>query len=273
MQCALHGSSPEYSSREVPPVDIERIVAACRVAGEVILDIYSRDFEVESKADDSPLTEADTAANVVIMDVLATHYPAIPVISEENKEVPYAQRSGWGEFWLVDPLDGTREFVKKNGEFTVNIALVHDGIPAAGVVYRPVDGTLYCAESGAGAFKSIGSGMPERIFNDRHYSTCDEVRVVASRSHWTPETDAFVEQLHAEGKVVECLVAGSSLKLCLVAEGAANVYPRFGPTMEWDTGAAHCVVLESGRQVLNYQTGEPLLYNKASLRNPWFMVE
>lgn len=269
----MHGSSPEYSSLEVSSVDLEKIVAAARAAGEEIMDIYSRDFEVEYKADDSPLTEADKAANAVIMDVLSTHYPAMPVISEENKEVPYSQRSGWGEFWLVDPLDGTREFVKKNGEFTVNIALVHDGAPVAGVVYRPVDGTLYCAESGAGAFKSIGGGMPERIFNDRHYSTCDEVTVVASRSHRTPETDAFVEGLHAEGKAVECLAAGSSLKLCLVAEGSANVYPRFGPTMEWDTGAAHCVVLESGRQVLNYQTGEPLLYNKPSLRNPWFVVE
>ena len=254
-------------------VDLEKIAATARAAGEQILDIYSRDFEVELKADDSPLTEADRLANAVIMEALATHYPDMPVISEENKEVPYSQRSGWSEFWLVDPLDGTKEFVKKNGEFTVNIALVRRGVPVAGVVYLPVDGTLYCAESGAGAFKSIGGGMPERIFNDRHYSTCDEVTVVASRSHRTPETDAFVEGLHAEGKAVECLAAGSSLKLCLVAEGSANVYPRFGPTMEWDTGAAHCVVLESGRQVLNYQTGEPLLYNKPSLRNPWFVVE
>ncbi len=257
----------------MPSVDIEKIVAACRAAGEEILDIYSRDFEVESKADNSPLTEADKAANAVIMDVLSTHYPAMPVISEENKQVPYEQRSGWGEFWLVDPLDGTREFVKRNGEFTVNIALVNDGKPVAGVVYRPVDGTLYCAESGAGAFKSIGSGKPERIFNDTHYSTCDEVRVVASRSHRTPDTDDFVKKLEASGKLVEYLAAGSSLKLCLVAEGAANVYPRFGPTMEWDTAAAHGIVLESGRQVHNYQTGEPLLYNKPSLRNPWFVVE
>ncbi|MFP6874691.1 MAG: 3'(2'),5'-bisphosphate nucleotidase CysQ [Verrucomicrobiales bacterium] len=254
-------------------VDLEKIAAAARAAGEEILDIYSRDFEVELKADDSPLTEADRLANAVIMDVFATHYPEMPVISEENREVPYNQRSDWSEFWLVDPLDGTKEFVKKNGEFTVNIALVRRGVPVAGVVYLPVDGTLYCAESGAGAFKTKANGKPERIFNDRHYSTEHEVIVVASRSHLTPETDAFVEGLRAEGKVVELLSAGSSLKLCLVAEGAANVYPRFGPTMEWDTGAAHAVVLEAGRKVLNHGTGEPLSYNKPSLLNPWFVVE
>lgn len=254
-------------------VDLEKIAATARAAGEQILDIYSRDFEVELKADDSPLTEADRLANAVIMEALATHYPDMPVISEENKEVPYSQRSGWSEFWLVDPLDGTKEFVKKNGEFTVNIALVRRGVPVAGVVYLPVDGTLYCAESGAGAFKTMGDGLPERISNDRHYSTEHEVSVVASRSHLTPETDAFVEGLRAEGKVVEFLSAGSSLKLCLVAEGAAHVYPRFGPTMEWDTGAAHAVVLEAGRKVINLETGEPLSYNKPSLLNPWFVVE
>jgi 3'(2'), 5'-bisphosphate nucleotidase len=257
----------------VSQVDLEKIAATARAAGEQILDIYSRDFEVELKADDSPLTEADRLANTVIMEALATYYPDMPVISEENREVPYNQRSGWSEFWLVDPLDGTKEFIKKNGEFTVNIALVRRGIPVAGVVYLPVDGTLYCAESGAGAFKTMVDGLPERISNDRHYSTENEVSVVASRSHLTPETDAFVEGLRAEGKVVKFLSAGSSLKLCLVAEGAANVYPRFGPTMEWDTGAAHAVVLEAGRKVINLKTGQPLSYNKPSLLNPWFMVE
>ena len=254
-------------------VDLDKIVVAARAAGEEILSVYSSDFEVEFKADDSPLTTADKAANAVIMDALSTHYPHIPVISEENSEVPYPERSGWGQFWLVDPLDGTKEFVKKNGEFTVNIALVNEGLPVAGIVYRPVDGTLYCAESGAGAFKSSGNAEPERIFNDRHYSSCDQVTVVASRSHRTPETDDFIEKLSAQGKSVECLAAGRSLKLCLVAEGAANVYPRFGPTMEWDTGAAHSIVLESGRQVLAYPAGEPLTYNKRSLKNPWFVVE
>ena len=142
-------------------IDLDHIAAAARSAGEEILDVYARDFEVETKADDSPLTEADRRGNAVIMDALATHYPDVPVISEENKEVPYEQRRDWSEFWLVDPLDGTKEFVKKNGEFTVNIALVRDGAPAAGVVYRPVDGTLYSAESGAGALKRRAAAVDE----------------------------------------------------------------------------------------------------------------
>ncbi len=254
-------------------IDLDKIAAAARAAGAEILEVYGRDFEVETKADDSPLTEADRRGNAVIMDALATHYPEVPVISEENREVPYEERRGWREFWLVDPLDGTKEFVKKNGEFTVNIALVRDGAPVAGVVYRPVDGTLYSAESGAGAFKITAGGRAMKIFNDRHYSTEGEVTVVASRSHLTPEVESFVAGLRGEGKSVEFLSAGSSLKLCLVAEGAATVYPRFGPTMEWDTGAAHAVVSEAGRRVLDRETGEDLAYNKESLLNPWFIVE
>ena len=254
-------------------IDLDKIAGAARTAGEEILDVYSRDFEVETKADDSPLTEADQRANAVIMDALRTHYPEVAVISEENKEIPYDERSGWSEFWLVDPLDGTKEFIKKNGEFTVNIALVREGAPVAGIVYRPVDGTLYSAEHGSGAFKTAAGRSPEKIFNPKHYSTEQEVTVVASRSHLTPEVEAFVEELRAQGKAVEFLSAGSSLKLCLVAEGAATVYPRFGPTMEWDTGAAHAIVLEAGKKVLDQGTGEALRYNKESLLNPWFIVE
>ena len=254
-------------------IDLDKIADAARAAGGEILEVYARDFDVQTKADDSPLTEADQRGNAVIMDALATHYPDVPVISEENKEVPYGERAGWAEFWLVDPLDGTKEFIKKNGEFTVNIALVRNGSPAAGVVFRPVDGTLYSAESGAGAFKTTADGVAEKIFNDKHYSTEDEVTVVASRSHMSPEVEAFVEDLRAGGKKVEFLSAGSSLKLCMVAEGAATVYPRFGPTMEWDTGAAHAVAIEAGKKVFNHETGEPLIYNKESLLNPWFIVE
>ena len=260
-------------ARKMSSIDLDKIVAAAKDAGEEILNVYSRDFEVEFKVDDSPLTAADQAANAVIMDALLTHYPGMPVISEENRAVPHSERSGWEEFWLVDPLDGTKEFVKKNGEFTVNIALVKHGAPVAGVVYRPVDGTLYCAESGSGAFKSSGHASPERISNNCHYLSSEEVTVVASRSHRTQETDDFIDDLRGKGKSVECIATGSSLKLCLVAEGAANVYPRFGPTMEWDTGAAHSIVLESGRQVLEHPAGEPLTYNKPSLKNPWFVVE
>ena len=185
----------------------------------------------------------------------------------------YSERSSWGEFWLIDPLDGTKEFIKKNGEFTVNIALIRDGFPVLGVVYLPVDEILYCAEKGSGAFKEVRSGNLSKIFNGVHYDELERIKVVASRSHITDEVKEFVEGLKNEGKEVEMISVGSSLKLCLVAEGSANIYPRFGPTMEWDTGAAQAVVMESGREVLNFETNELLNYNKKSLLNPWFVVE
>ncbi len=248
--------------------DIEIIRDTARRAGEVILEVYARDFEVETKADDSPLTEADRKANTVIVEALENQYPEIPIISEETKTLPYPDRKDWTRCWMVDPLDGTKEFVKKNGEFTVNIALVENGEPVMGVVYRPVTGAMYSAVRGEGAWLD-GS----RIENRKHYSTEEEVTVVASRSHLTPEVEEFVEQLRGEGKEVEFLSAGSSLKLCLVAEGKATVYPRFGPTMEWDTAAAHAVVSEAGKKVLRHDTGEALRYNKEDLLNPWFIVE
>ena len=195
------------------------------------------------------------------------------MISEENREIPYEERRGWDRFWLVDPLDGTKEFIKKNGEFTVNIALVEKGVPVLGVVYRPVTGTMYLGAEGVGAWRMEGEGAPEVITGGPHYAEKEAVKVVASRSHLTPEVEAFVEDLRGEGKRVEFLSAGSSLKLCLVAEGAADVYPRFGPTMEWDTGAAHAVATAAGKQVLNAETREPLAYNKEHLLNPFFIVE
>jgi len=254
-------------------IDLDRILGAAVTAGSVIMEIYERDFEVDFKSDQSPLTEADRQANSVIMDSLSTHYPHIPIISEENKEVAYAERSEWEQFWLVDPLDGTKEFIKKNGEFTVNIALIKKGLPVAGIVYRPVERISYSAESGSGAFRTLIGREAQRIHNDKHYLDQEKVSVVASRSHITPEVADFVEKLKESGKEVNLISVGSSLKLCLVAEGSANVYPRFGPTMEWDTGAAHAVVLESGRDVISHETGESLLYNKPSLLNPWFIVE
>ena len=257
----------------MPEIDLDLISSAVITAGSVIMDIYERDFEVDFKSDHSPLTEADSQANAVIMDALSTHYPRIPIISEENKEVAYAERSDWEQFWLVDPLDGTKEFIKKNGEFTVNIALIKKGFPVAGIVYRPVDRISYSAELGSGAFKTLIGGETKRIRNDRHYLDQEKVSVVASRSHITPEVADFVEELKESGKEEDLISVGSSLKLCLVAEGSASVYPRFGPTMEWDTGAAHAVVLESGRNVISHETRKPLLYNKPSLLNPWFIVE
>ena len=258
---------------EAHGIQLEPLLEAAREAGAKILEIYGRDFEVDYKEDESPLTEADKASNEVIMAFLRRAHPDIPVISEENKQLDYAERKDWTRFWLVDPLDGTKEFIKKNGEFTVNIALVENGVPVLGVVYRPVTGTIYLGLAGEGACKIQDGGEPEWISGGPHYSELDEVKVVASRSHLTPEVEEFVEKLRINGKTVDFLSAGSSLKLCLVAEGEADVYPRFGPTMEWDTGAAHAVAVAAGKKVVNADTGAPLRYNKEDLLNPFFIVE
>jgi len=258
---------------EAHGVAIAPLMDTARVAGAKILEVYGRDFEVEYKGDDSPLTEADKAANRIIMAFLDSSHAGTPVISEENREIAYEQRRDWHRFWLVDPLDGTKEFIKKNGEFTVNIALVEKGRPVLGVVYRPVNDILYLGVENAGAWRIGGGGHPRVLEGGPHYSEKDQVQVVASRSHLTPEVEAFVEELRRQGKEVAFLSAGSSLKLCLVAEGTADVYPRFGPTMEWDTGAAQVVATAAGRQVLNAETREPLAYNKENLLNPYFIVE
>ena len=253
-------------------IDLVGLLAATKRAGEVILEVYARDFEVEYKGDDSPLTEADKAGNAVLMEFLRGSYAEIPIISEENKAEDYAVRKDWKRFWLVDPLDGTKEFIKKNGEFTVNVALIEDGVPILGVVYRPTTETFHLGVVGEGAWRIEGDS--ETLLEKQpHYSSLEKVRVVASRSHLTPEVEQFVADLKQAGKEVEFLSAGSSLKLCLVAEGAADVYPRFGPTMEWDTGAAHAVALAAGRQVNNRETGQALAYNKENLLNPYFIVE
>lgn len=255
------------------PIDIQAIIQIAKDAGKAILEIYSKDFEVLEKEDASPLTEADQKSNQVILDGLEELYPDIPFISEESKETAYDDRRSWAKFWLIDPLDGTKEFVKKNGEFTVNIALVENGEPVLGVVYIPVQDKVFFAEKGKGAFSMVGNNNPEKLHNPYHYSDKEHVVVVASRSHLSQEVLDFVENLKASGKKVDFLSAGSSLKFCLVADGKADVYPRLGPTMEWDTGAAHAVVLEAGKQVNRHDTGEPLKYNKENLLNPWFIVE
>jgi len=254
-------------------IDVEKIVAIAKKAGEEIMLIYARDFEVESKADYSPLTEADKKSNSVILDGLKSAYPDIPFISEETKQTPYAERKNWKRFWLIDPLDGTKEFIKKNGELTVNIALIEDGVPVVGLVYVPVSKVTYFGIKGTGSFK-IEDQKPEvKIQNNIHYSAKQKVNVVGSRSHLTDETLHFVENLKAQGKEVEFVASGSSLKLCLVAEGKADVYPRFGPTMEWDTAAAHAVALYAGKQVNRTDDHKPLVYNKENLLNPYFIVE
>lgn len=254
-------------------IDPQALIRVSREAGAEILRIYGTEFTVDVKEDQSPLTEADRAANDLIVRELAALHPDIPVISEETRLTGYAERKDWDCFWLVDPLDGTKEFVKRNGEFTVNIALVRGNTPEWGFVYQPVGDRLYWGRVGEGAWLIDRGGEPRALEGGPHYSEKDEVTVVASRSHRSQDVEDFVGDLKKQGKRVEFLSSGSSLKMCLVASGEADVYPRFGPTSEWDTGAAHAVAVAAGRRVLARDTREPLVYNKENLLNPHFLVE
>ena len=235
-------------------LDSVRLIA--RDAGTAILRVYSREFRVQEKADKSPLTEADSLAHRIIVDALESAYPGIPILSEENSEVaPYSVRRGWARYWLVDPLDGTKEFVKRNGQFTVNIALVEQGRPVAGVVYAPVREWMYWGAVGNGAFKSVAGGEPAPI-HCAVISDSGPLRVVGSQSHLSAETREYVEALRFHHSEVSFVAMGSSLKICLVAEGAAELYPRLAPTMEWDTAAAHAVLAAAGGRLFDHSTGE-----------------
>lgn len=238
-------------------------------AGARILTYYADEIPVDYKADDSPLTQADRAAHHLIVDRLRAAFPEIPVLSEESDPAEIAERRSWRRFWLVDPLDGTKEFIKKTGQFTVNIALIEDGEPTLGVVYIPAQNVTYFARRGDGAFRQNGDGAAAQICV--RAADPERVVVVASRDHAGPEVAAILERIAAAGIEVESASMGSSLKFCLVAEGAADFYPRTVPTMEWDTAAAQCVVEEAGGAVTTLD-GERLRYNKESLRNPSVMA-
>jgi 3'(2'), 5'-bisphosphate nucleotidase len=250
---------------ETPAQLLPAVVTLARRAGDAILRVYQQDFAVDRKGDDSPLTAADLASHRCIMHGLAQLAPELPRLSEEGADIPFAERRGWQRYWLIDPLDGTREFVKRNGEFTVNIALIEDGRPVLGVVHAPVLGTTYFAAAGAGAFRQAGDAPAAPI---RCSKTASPARIVASRSHVTPELEALLKRLPPH----EALNIGSSLKLCLVAEGKADFYPRLGLTSEWDTAAGQAVVEQAGGRVCTTD-GAPLRYNqKESLLNPNFFV-
>ncbi len=251
---------------------------ACLRAGKVIMDVYDSGFDVEFKDDKSPLTEADKRANEVINSVLKT--TPIPIISEENKQIDYAIRKNWEACWIVDPVDGTKEFIKRNGEFTVNIALVRNGKPELGVIYVPASKTLYFAD----VLKSQGFKAVLNQHDTSISEVCDiaeplktkhrtsALEVVGSRSHMSDETLDFVQKLKDEGNEVSIVSKGSSLKFCLVAEGKADIYPRFAPTMEWDTAAGQAICNAVDVEVISEATKAPLLYNKENLLNPWFVV-
>lgn len=238
-----------------------------RRAGAAILDIYySDDFGVETKSDDSPLTRADRAANEVIVAGLAALRFQAPVVSEESREVPYAERKQYTRFWLVDPLDGTKEFIKRNGEFTVNIALIEAGYPILGVVYVPVTDALYYATATDGAWQA--GETPHRLTAAGYSRTQAGLRVVASRSHLNEATRAFMDQLNEP----EIVSRGSSLKIIELARGDAHLYPRLAPTMEWDTAAGQAVLEAAGGQLIDQETGQRMAYNKPVLRNNHFVA-
>jgi len=250
-------------------IDLEVIVAIAQDAGNAIMEIYKRDFQVDYKDDKSPLTEADTKSNEIICKALETAYPEIPLLSEENKAVDYDTRKEWEYFWLIDPIDGTKEFIKKNDEFTVNIALIHNDTPVLGVVYAPALDDMYKAKKGDGAFKN-GQRLPLEVNETPEKS----LRVVASKSHLSEETQVFIDEVAKGTESIEQVSKGSSLKLVMVAEGSADIYPRLAPTMEWDTGAADAIVRESGKMTFQYDTdSKPVVYNKEDLLNPWFVVK
>lgn len=231
-------------------------------ANERILEIYeSGDFSVEAKADNSPLTLADKASHLAIVEEL--EQTDLPILSEEGRNISYAERRAWEYFWMIDPLDGTKEFIKKNGEFTVNIALIHQGRPVMGIVTVPVQKTLYHAIKGHGSFKD---DQPIGVSNRNEAES--GLRIVASRSHLSWETQQFIDQFDHP----QIVSKGSSLKLLMIAEGEADLYPRYAPTMEWDTAAAQIIVEEAGGRVLQKDSVLPVQYNKVDLLNPWFLV-
>lgn len=259
---------------------IQTAIEAAISAGSAILLVYnSNDFEVELKSDNSPLTLADRNAHDVIVGYLGK--TGIPILSEEGRGIPYEERKNWHQFWLVDPLDGTKEFVKRNGEFTVNIALIENGKPVMGVIYVPVTDVLYVGSIADGAYRIEEASSfttetellesAQKLPIDRNDNS---FKVVASRSHMSKETEDYVDKLRQKHENVEIVSKGSSLKLCLVAEGNADIYPRFGLTSEWDTGAGHAIVLASGgKVVLAENEAKELSYNKENILNPYFIVK
>ena len=257
---------------------LQLAVRAAIEASKEILSVYrSNNFEVEIKEDNSPLTKADKAAHKIITSFLKKS--DIPILSEEGKSIPYSTRKNWSHLWIVDPIDGTKEFIKRNGEFTVNIALIKNNIPIIGVILAPVSAELYFSETNLGAFKSTinlnncnlehllkkAQKLP-LITNDKIYT------VVASRSHLSKETETFVQELRKKYGDIKFSSTGSSLKLCMVAEGKANCYPRFAPTMEWDTAAGQAICEAAGFQVIDYISKKPMRYNRKKLLNNWFTV-
>tara|TARA_B110000503_G_scaffold143562_2_gene245868 strand:+ start:162 stop:971 length:810 start_codon:yes stop_codon:yes gene_type:complete len=257
---------------------LELCSRASLVAGKAILEIYNSDFAVEHKDDKSPLTEADKQSHLAIVEVLKD--TGIPILSEEGRDIPFEERKDWEYFWMIDPLDGTKEFVKRNGEFTVNIALISDQKAVMGIIYVPVKDDLYIGAEGIGSFKILAYSKLQdlsvnALINDKNKlpkAVDRKYTIVGSRSHMSAETEEFIEAKRVEQGEIEMISIGSSLKLCMVAEGLADDYPRFAPTMEWDTAAGQAIVEAMGGQVIDWETKTTMKYNRKDLLNKWFLV-
>lgn len=264
---------------------LQTAIKASLEAGEAILEVYESDFTIEQKDDQSPLTLADKRSHEIIQNALLPL--GISMLSEEGREILFEERKAWNILWIIDPLDGTKEFIKRNGEFTVNIALVKNGRPVLGVIYVPVTNTLYWARVGAGAYRielkpddALERSSLEMLINksNRLPLSGQEIQgrpytIIGSRSHANPELEAFIEKKRKQFGKVEFISAGSSLKFCRVAEGRADIYPRLGPTMEWDTAAGQAIVEASGGVVVEHDSNKPLRYNRDNLLNPSFVVK
>ncbi len=242
-------------------ISLDELRAIALDASKDVMRVYEKDFLIYEKDDKSPVSEADLLCNDFICKALSKF--SLPILSEENKVIAFDERKKWEYFFCVDPLDGTKEFIKRNGEFTINIALIHKDTPVMGVVYAPALKLMYSAKKGHGAFKN-DERLPLKLKRDTY-------KIVASKSHLNDETKAFIDKLKTD-KQKEFVSMGSSLKLCLVASGEADIYPRLAPTMEWDSAAADAIVREAGKMTYDFYTNKPLLYNKEDLRNPYFVV-
>ena len=244
---------------------LDNLIEISSLGGDEILDVYNGTIDVTLKDDLSPLTDADRRSNAVITSKLSALYPEIPILSEEGRKIDFSERKKWSLFWLIDPLDGTKEFIKRNGEFTVNIALIDDGCPIAGIVYAPTKNAFWYGAKGIGSFIIKNNSKSKEIFVQDDIE--DPIRIVSSRSHPSPKLQSYLDRFQNH----EIVNMGSSLKICLVADGTAHIYPRLGPTMEWDSGAGHAVLKYAGGFLTDATTGNELVYNKENLRNPDFI--
>jgi 3'(2'), 5'-bisphosphate nucleotidase len=259
---------------------LEKAIQAAIEAGKAIMEVYATEFDIETKEDNSPLTRADTRANEIITRMLEPSN--LPVVSEEGKSIPYHKRETWQRFWLIDPLDGTKEFINRNNEFTVNIALIDQGMPVMGIVYAPVMDLLYFSDQ-HGAWKKEQASADTLLLSDADNLKPVSLRlplsnhssgytIVASRSHLNAQTTTFINQVKREHSEIRIISRGSSLKLCMIAEGLADVYPRFGITSEWDIAAGHALIIAAGGKVVSAEGNNELSYNTPGMENPPFIA-